>query len=255
MMQANSQQECAPSATFIILSYARPQNIQRMLDAIVNARSCGRIILSNNNPEINILNYIDPSPEVLEVVQQTERWEPVKRWCIARECGGEYFVCIDDDLFLTSKQIDMLVDQIVAEPRVPHGVWGEKITVEGGGFKLERGLFNYSGEVDVLNRAYAFTRSHVRRIFDLMAYLGVEDPRTLGRGDDILLSFSGTGRPQCHDLGPLENCPTSNQKGIALWREEGFYQERLKKFQRLHRLRQHEKLSAQGAQAGGVRYS
>lgn len=240
-MKPNNEQESVQTATFIILSYARPQNIQRMLEAIIKARTCGRIILSNNNPEIDILQFIDPSPDVLEVVQQSERWEPIKRWCIARECEGEFFVCIDDDLFLTTKQIDMLVGQLVADPSVPHGVWGSRmIDVKGRGIRLKRGVFNYSGEVDVISRAYACTRAQVQQMFELMARLGVQDPRALGRGDDILLSFSGEGRPRCHDLGPLENCLTSNQKGIALWREEGFYQARLKLFQRLLKLRQHE---------------
>ena len=237
-MRPEHQNKGENSATFIILSYARPQNIQRILDTILKAGSCGRIVLSNNNPDINILEYIDPSPEVLEVIQQEERWGPVKRFCIARECESEFFVCIDDDLFLTSRQIDLLVDQVLAEPSVPHGVWGEKITIERNVFKLERGLFNYSGEVDVINRAYAFTRNHVQRFFELMEYLRVEDPRNLGPGDDVLLSFSGTGRPKCHDLGPLENCPTSDQEGIALWREKGFYEQRLKIFHQLSRLGQ-----------------
>lgn len=221
------------SAVFIILSYARPQNIQRIVQAILEAQSCGRIILSNNNPNINILPYVDPSPEKLEIIQHQERWGPVMRWCIAKECDSAYFVCIDDDLFLTSRQIDMLVARLQDEPTVPHGVWGEKITVDRNRFMIKRGIFNYSGEVDVINRAYAFTPTHVRRFFELMKYLGVGDPRDLGRGDDILLSFSGTGRPKCHDLGQLESCPTSDLEGIALWKEAGFYEQRFIKFHRL----------------------
>ena len=40
-------------------------------------------------------------------------------------------------------------------------------------FQLHRGLQNFSGEVDIINRAYAFTNLHVARFFQLMAYLKV----------------------------------------------------------------------------------
>lgn len=228
-------------ATFIILSYARPQNIQRIVSTILEVRSCGEIILSNNNPDIDILHYVDPSPAKLKIVQQTEKWEPVKRFCIARESPAEFFVCIDDDLFLTAQQTDRLVEQLAANPAVPHGVWGAHFGFlrEGPNQvrpRLESGVHNYSGNVRLINRAYAFTRTHVTRFFELVAFLGVENPKKLGPIDDILLSFSGTGLPVCHDFGPLENCPTSDEEGIAVWRQPGFFDKRLATLVRLSQL-------------------
>jgi hypothetical protein len=231
----------AVTATFIILSYLRPQNIGRILSAIHQSRSCGRIILSNNNPKIDIQPYVDTTMQKLEIVNQTERWEAVARFCIARETPGRYFVCIDDDLFLTPMQIDALVGRLAADPSVPHGIWGERhgVYIDAAGeerLKLEAGLCNFSGEIDVINRAYAFTAQHVERFFELMAAMGIDDPRKLGRCDDILLSYSGSGRPRCHDLGPLEDCPTSNTEGIALWREPGFFDLRIQRLLQLKRL-------------------
>jgi hypothetical protein len=57
----------------------------------------------------------------------------------------------------------------------------------------------------------------------------------LGPADDILLSFSGDGSPKCHNLGLLDNCPTSSEEGIALWKEKGFFDKRI---QTLFQLRQ-----------------
>ena len=91
------------------------------------ARSCDQIVLSNNNPHIDILDYVHPAPGVLTILQQKERWEPVKRFCIAREMQSQFYACIDDDLFLTSDQIDSMVEGVAADPGVPHGVWGERI--------------------------------------------------------------------------------------------------------------------------------
>ncbi|MFT6583060.1 MAG: hypothetical protein ACJAU6_003510 [Alphaproteobacteria bacterium] len=227
--------------TFILLSYARPQNLSRITAAIQKSRFCDRIILCNNNPEIDVLNYIDPSSRALEIIQQTEKWVAIKRFCIAKECASEYFVCIDDDLFLTPVQIDALVNALLADPAVPHGVWGENIYIDTDAdgvatIRLESGLHNFSGDVRVINRAYAFTQTHVQQLFHLMAALGVNDPRMLGPADDILLSFSGDRPPKCHDLGPLDNCPTSSEEGIALWKEKGFFDKRIQKLLQLRQL-------------------
>ena len=51
-------------------------------------------------------------------------------------------------------------------------------------------------------------------------------------GDDIVLSFTGMGRPRIHDLGPLEFCPTSSLKGVALWKENDFFERRYRLFLR-----------------------
>lgn len=217
----------ASSATFVQLSYARPGNIQRIVDTVLQARCCGRLILSNNNPDIDILDFIEPDPERFEILQQTERWGAVKRFSIAREAGGEFFLCIDDDLFLTVDQIDTLFDRLRAYPAVPHGIWGAKAEIGTAPtgqpvLKLERGVRRKDTEVRIINRAYAFTRLHLERFFALMGRLGIDDPRALGPADDILLSYCGEGRPRIHDLGALEDCPTSDRQGIALWREPGF---------------------------------
>jgi hypothetical protein len=228
------EERVGPRATFIILSYARPRNIQRILDDILASRSCEHIVLSNNNPDIDIHDHIvRDQPGRVTVVQQKEHWEPVIRFMLARDMPGDYFVCIDDDLFLTPAQIDALVDHLHADPSVPHGVWGERIKKTDDTFRIDRGLHNIDGEVDVLNRAYAFTRRHVQRYFELLALIGVRQPRKLGRGDDQVLSFSGAHKPMCHDLGPIENCPTADQDGIALWRQKGFYEERMKLYVKL----------------------
>lgn len=223
-----------PQASFIILSYARPQNILRILETILASRSCEWILLSNNNPDVDIHEYITrDQPSRVKVIQQSEHWEPIIRFMMARGMPSNYFVCIDDDLFLTPAQIDALVGHLHADPSTPHGVWGERITPVGGTFRIYRGVHNIDGEVDVLNRAYAFTRRHVQRYFELLALIGVKQPRDLGRGDDQVLSFSGERKPMCHDLGPIENCPTADQEGIALWRQKGFYEERMKLYVQL----------------------
>ena len=188
------------ATTFIILSYARPQNIQPTLETILQARSCARIVLSNNNPAIDINDHIALSADRLTVLQQQERWPAIKWFCLAREEPAENFICIDDDLFLTAVQIDGLASRLLETPAVPHGSWGANVTFRRDpqgreSVLLEGGIHNHSGPVRIINRAYAFTAGHVRRFFELLAALGIDDPRDLGPADDILLSHSGNGLP------------------------------------------------------------
>ena len=93
--------------------------------------------------------------------------------------------------------------------------------------RVKNGVHNVSREVTVLNRIYAFTRTHVQRFFRFLDDLGVADPQDLGPADDIVLSFCGNAPPFCHDVGALEVCLTSNQEGIALWKGEDFDDQRM----------------------------
>jgi hypothetical protein len=224
------------TATFILLSYARPRNIQRIIDSISQARSCGRIILSNNQPAINIYDHIDGRNDLLDVVQQDRERGAVKRFCIARECDGELFVCIDDDMFMTPQQIDRLVAELINDPSRPHGIWGQLMETENGKARLSRPIHNISCDVSVLNMVYAFTRDHISRFFDLLDRLGIADPEDLGPFDDIVLSFTGARPPKCHDLGPFDICATWNLEGVAIWKQKNFMQRRMRFFLRLQSL-------------------
>jgi hypothetical protein len=45
---------------------------------------------------------------------------------------------------------------------------------------------------------------------------------------DVILSYGSPKKPMCHDLGPLEDCPSSNDPRIAVWRRRGFVETRRK---------------------------
>lgn len=122
------------------------------------------------------------------------------------------------------------------DPSRPHGVWDQQMTVERDTLRIEPGLKNYSGEVTTINQVYAFTRAHVRRMFQILDRLGVADIRDLGPGEDIVLSFSGAKPPMCHDVGPFEVCPTFDREGVAVWKREGFSARRIDLFCRIYTL-------------------
>jgi hypothetical protein len=204
------------------MSYARPQNMQRIVDDVLASGACKQLVLTNNNPDIDIRHHVTVKSDIVQILQQTRRTRPVIRQFIARESGDEYFVAIDDDIFLTPAQIRALVDALYGDPSVPHGVWGEILRLEKDGVWVKKAIHNVDREVTVLNRVYAFTRAHILRFFEILRELKIP-PEALGMGDDLVLSHTGATPPKCHDLGPIEDCPTANQKGIAIWQEDDFY--------------------------------
>lgn len=225
-----------PHVTFLLLSYRRPANMQRQLDDIAAAPIPNKsVILSNNNPAINIFDYVAPDGPAVTILQQSRRRISAQRYELAREAGSQYFVALDDDLFLSPDQIAALAKKLFEAPTMPHGIWGQKLIAEADG---RPGLSwdvvrRVDCQVDVLNRAYAFTNQHVTRFFELLGVLGLANVDELGPADDILISVSGAGRPWCHDLGAIENCPTSNTPGIAFWKDDAFYPWRLDILSRL----------------------
>jgi hypothetical protein len=42
-----------------------------------------------------------------------------------------------------------------------------------------------------------------------------------------MLSCASVKPPLCHDLGGIEQCPTSSQPGVAQWVEAGFSERRV----------------------------
>ena len=223
-------------AVAVILSYLRPQNILRIVEQLDLSSQVARIVVSNNNPDIDLAPLLAAGPK-LTLIQQPRRFGPSKRFEIAVQDPADFFICIDDDLFLSHLQIDQLLHALVRDPRIPHGIWGERFDWSPGGLRLRRGIHGIDAPVDIVNRCYGFTKQHATRFFRLAGLLG-RPPESveLGPGDDILLSFTGNALPRCHDLGAFEDCPTSNDPSIAVWRKPDFYPRRGRLLQQLLRL-------------------
>jgi hypothetical protein len=226
----------SPEVTFILLSFARPRNLARIVESILRAESRGRIIVCNNQPAIDIRDYLDSGDDRLEIIQTDAVWGPIKRYHIARERPGPFYVSIDDDIFLTPSQIDQLVNALIADPSRAHGVWGQILQIDSGKFNLTSGVHNKNCAVSNLNCVYAFTKTHVRRYFELLEILGMSNLREIGPGDDIFLSFSGAQEPLCHNFGPIEVCPSYNQAGVARFQSENFTTRRIRLYRRLQAL-------------------
>lgn len=213
----------------IILSYKRPANIQLIINEILLEPRITKIIVSNNNPDINLSEYITTN---ITLLQQNEHTLYTKRLEIAAAEEYEYFFCPDDDIFLTSKQIGFLLDELLKDPTSIHGVTGQQEIAH----RLQSNIWCNKGQcsqvVQILNRAYFFTKNHaknaVKRCF-LLGFKSLQDAKHL---DDVLLS-SNT-RCLIHFIGDIAECNTSHLLGIATYKETGFEQTRWEAYKKLH---------------------
>ncbi len=225
-----------PEIAFILLSFKRPWNMRRVLEPILALELPKRILISNNNAAIDLIPYLPGDTGCIELIQQRRNCLAVKRFELARTIRSPCYLCVDDDIFLTRDQIDALLQEYRRDTSTPQGIWGQVLLQRDGQWVLKGGFRNLRRRVDVLNRVYVFSSEHLVRYFQLLERLGCRDPEDLGHADDIVLSFCGERAPLIHDLGAYRSCHSDSASGYALWKEQGFSENRLKIFERLSRI-------------------
>lgn len=221
--------------TVVLLSYGRAANLNSIVAACLACPFVQRVILSNNNPELRMRDFVRQRDSRLQITDQSVRCFPSKRYELARDSGDEWLLCIDDDTFLTPRQIRSLFGASLANPAVPHGVAGENFRREGGFAEYLFGIPGKPETVDCLVWAYAFTRKHAERYFELLRKLCI-DNATFRANEDIVLSLAGNGRPLVHNFGTLHLCGSRDAEEVATSKQTGFREQRtdlLRKTQQL----------------------
>lgn len=205
--------------TAIILSYKRPWNIHLICRTILELQNVKKLILSNNNPDIDIENYLKFKDERLVVINQLNHTGCGKRFELAKKEKSHFFLCIDDDLFLDANQTRSLMEKLINDTSRPHGLCGQRVVMKNDSINL---INEIGGNVpiEILNRAYFFTKEHVTKFYDLIDSCKIDAP-DVDSCDDILISFSGTDKPIIHNVGNYYDCPTSDEWGIATWTLDG----------------------------------
>ena len=220
----------------VLLTHNRPQNMWLLVQGALRNRFVTRVIVSNSNPEVKIRDWVESTDPRLTLIDERTPTQPGHRLVLARQAGAEYVLSVDDDIFLTPRQWKNFFEFLLADEKCPHGIIGQ---VYRPGTKSSNGspfhhVTERDTEVDVLIGAYAFTRGHLKRVFDLAAKIGVSDLSRVRNGEDILLSFSGTTRPHIHPLRPALFCASDGLPGVALWKSEHeFWHERIRMFEKV----------------------
>lgn len=212
------------SVAAVLPVYSRPQNIEAICREILDVRGLTRLVISNNNPLLDISRYLTLSdPRIVVINQPTKKGAGI-RTHIATQIPEFFQFSVDDDLFLTTAQIEILLRHLQEDPSRPHGFFGQTCSYHDGILDIVCGLRNSEQPVDVLNRAYFYTKRHAERAISAVnQYLGDGHD---GPFHDVFLSRGGTERPLIHAIGKWRDCPSSNEKGVALWLEEGYAERR-----------------------------
>jgi hypothetical protein len=221
------------SLAVIILNYKRPQNIGAIASAAREALPDASIFILDQGEREDFQERGD--------IPWSEVW--VQRAAVNKGAGArvplacrlpfDFYVAIDDDVFLTPEQISRLAELVRAQPDRAHGVWGERLELNQGAINFRTSITGIDAALSNLNEVYAFSRSQAAAAIQLSARLGFPSWEAVKVGNDILLSCASREPPLCHDLGAIKHCPTSNEPGIAVWLSDGFRERRAEIAQRL----------------------
>lgn len=243
-----------PPITIILLSYSRPRNLAASIDAALACSFVKEVLLSNNNPDVDVTNFVRRKDPRLRIIQQTQHHSCIKRIDLARSLNLRHCIAIDDDLYLWPGQIRRLAQALVANPSAVHGMIGTSFNPLRPGASVY--FRNHEGEVDVVSRVYAFTNAHARRFFELLDDLAISNPfaaKDPGMIEDIVLSFSGTARARLLALGNHVPHLSSMDDGVAIHQRANFRQARWRVFCKLSAWRNEGSHGfASGDQAGYV---
>lgn len=202
-----------PGVTALLASFhhERLKNLQPLVRSILKCQFISKVILSNHNPEFDIQNWINIRDKRLSILNQPVRRGPGYCWELARNESSDYYLLIDDDFFITPFQIKRLIQHLIDEPGVTHGITGHYNRVY---------YQNVEMEVNRLNQIYAISRAHLDEYFEYVNKIRSLDPDAHKAiepyAHEIILSRTGNGRPRIHNVGRILRCPTVRKPGVAI---------------------------------------
>jgi len=210
------------AATVIILSYGRMRNIPAIVRSALLCRFVEKVIVSNNNPDIDLSPYLSVRDPRLEVVQQDQRRWPSYRYDLARQDPAEYYICIDDDVFPSPWQLRRMFAAFLRDPSSPRGTAGQVYDERCETLvRIPRRGSPWASTVDVILHTYVFSMAHLDRYFQLIEAIGMRNS-DIHSSEDVILSLAGTSRPIVDRFGFLFRCPTSRDPEISIHRSDGF---------------------------------
>jgi hypothetical protein len=237
-MGYRAQIESSQKATVVILSYKRVENIPVIVQSALLCEFVERVVVCNNNPDIDLQKHFEFDDPRYQLVQQKRRRWPSYRFDVARNNPSEHYICIDDDVFPTPRQFKVMFLALLRNPESPIGSAGAVFNTRNGQLeKFRRGWFsgNPVQKVDVIEQTYFFTRAHLERYFELLEAIAM-DNESVHSSEDVILSFTGSGQPGLMGTVRVLECPSSWDPGIATHRQDGFTRFRYQLFHKLQEM-------------------
>jgi len=188
---------------------------------ILKCQFVDKIIVSNHNPEVRIENMVKIRDERLVFINQKSRRGCGYRWIIANEINPEYLIVVDDDILLFPSQLRTLFKNLIEEPEIPHGISG-MLHLDDGEFEFHE---KENMQVDYLCETYAVSRQNLNRYLELVKFLANQNSLSMmieSSADFMLISQTGSQNPKIHNVGRLFRCPTFNEPGVAVHKDQDF---------------------------------
>ncbi|HLK24382.1 MAG TPA: hypothetical protein VKT30_06980 [Caulobacteraceae bacterium] len=223
----------APPLAIILLNYRRPQNIGRIVGAARAACPAAPILLLDQAETASLRHRDDIAWSEVWYRRALENKGAGARVPLAAQMPFDRYLAIDDDIFLSAEQLAALAKALDDEPDRMHGVAGQRLEYADGELSLRAPINYVDAQVSLINQAYAFSRAQADAALGLARRLGWERWSDIGPVDDMLLSCAAAKPALCHNLGPFERCASSDDPAVAVWRREGFQQQRLEAARRL----------------------
>lgn len=204
--------------TVLLPVYSRLDSALQMARRAVACDAIDDVVVSLHHPDIDRELFHSAGAHVVDT--KVER-PGGYRWFALGVSLPDLVVSIDDDTLLTDNQLGALVQAVQAEPLRPHGVIGSRYPsrpfVSAAGRARNLYFERSSRKVDALHQVYAATADHVTRYRRLATELESFDPFTAGSyGEDLILSICGRAAARIHDLGPIEEVPSSWDPSVAV---------------------------------------
>jgi len=235
----------AEKLVVILLSHNRPWNLEPIVRVLLSLDFVEKIVVHNSHPTLRVRDFVHISNSRLELVDQSRPTKCGIRFELARNAGGQYYLLIDDDIFLSASQVAQLFESYLKVPNAPGAIGGaifasetkdlDAIKVTGPSDWPFRRPGPLDEWVDIINGVFIFNDRHLRRYFSLCESLGILDQSKFGNGEDIVLSHTSNLRPRLHRIGFVKRCLSSSLPGIAISStRKDFYKERWAIFHPLH---------------------
>ena len=233
--------ERSDKCTIILLNYKRPFNMECQLRLVLICDFVGEVLLSDNNPDCDLAKYVTTRDPRLKIINQPGRRFPSVRFELAKLAEFQSIIAIDDDVFPTPNQLQILFHNLLSDPSCPHGWGGERFRADlsqlndSGEEPIRNVVMNKDMEVDALIWAFAFTKTINERYFQLLEKIG-ETNESVTSSEDVVLSFAGDKSSRIHASNRLITCPTSDDEDIATYQQTGFLQRRAQLVDRCRRV-------------------
>ena len=223
--------ERSEKCTIILLNYKRPFNMECQLRLVLICDFVGEVLLSNNNPHCDLTKHVTTRDPRLKIINQHGRRFPSVRFELAKLAKFQSIIAIDDDVFPTPNQLQILFHNLLSDPSCPHGWGGERFRAnlselnDSSEEPIRNTVISKDMEVDALIWAFAFTKTINERYFQLLEKIG-ETNESVTSSEDVVLSFAGHKPSRIHASNKLITCPTSDDEDIATFQQTGFLHRR-----------------------------